>query len=167
MPVSLPLHDRSFDLVLLSNWEDQIIYEPEEYMSPVEPVHTDLTTPVNKALDSGAWTQSIIWSPRAPFRDFTQLELNSGEDAVSEERVASMRSFIQSSDVSDLAFQPKIHGQESASGLIMLRRKISSTFQMIISMRLRRKVDAIGFAKRLANLLSSMLTLHRNSNCPS
>ncbi|ETW87080.1 hypothetical protein HETIRDRAFT_468878 [Heterobasidion irregulare TC 32-1] len=89
VPVSLPLHDRSFDLVLLSNWEDQIIYEPEEYMSPVEPVHTDLTTPVNKALDSGAWTQSIIWSPRAPFRDFTQLEFNSGEDAVSEERVAT------------------------------------------------------------------------------
>ncbi|THG99871.1 hypothetical protein EW026_g2557 [Hermanssonia centrifuga] len=28
VPISLPLHDRSFDLVLLSNWEDQIIYEP-------------------------------------------------------------------------------------------------------------------------------------------
>ena len=47
--------------------------------------HTNLTMPLNKALESGAWTQSIIWSPRAPFRDFTQLELNE-EEAVQDER---------------------------------------------------------------------------------
>ncbi|EMD41835.1 hypothetical protein CERSUDRAFT_102229 [Gelatoporia subvermispora B] len=86
MPASLPLHDRSFDLVLLSNWEDQIIFDPEDDV-PVSsiPSRTDLTTPLNKALESGAWTQSIIWSPRAPFRDFTQLELNE-EDLALEER---------------------------------------------------------------------------------
>ena len=83
MPVSLLLHDRTFDLVLLSNWEDQIMYEPDD--SPVATTHTlipanNLTTPANKALESGAWMQSIIWSPRAPFRDFTQLEFNHEDD---------------------------------------------------------------------------------------
>ncbi|KAI0053454.1 hypothetical protein FA95DRAFT_745691 [Auriscalpium vulgare] len=56
---------------------------------PVAPILTDLMTPVNKALESGAWTQSIIWSPRAPFRDFTQLEFNNGEEQATEERQAS------------------------------------------------------------------------------
>ena len=42
--------------------------------------------PVNKSLESGAWTQSIIWSPRAPFRDFTQIEFNNGDDIIPEER---------------------------------------------------------------------------------
>ena len=85
--ISLPLDDRWFDLVLISNWEDQIVYEPDEDATPAplaEPP-TDLTAPQNKVLESGAWTQSIIWSPRAPFRDFTQLELND-EDIISEER---------------------------------------------------------------------------------
>ena len=86
MPVFLSLDDRSFDLVLLSNWEDQIIYEPDEgTRGPSLTSTTNLTTPLNKTLESGAWTQSIIWSPRAPFRDFTQLELNE-EDIVPEER---------------------------------------------------------------------------------
>ncbi|KAF8140452.1 TAF1 transcription initiation factor TFIID subunit TAF1 [Boletus edulis] len=58
LPITLPLHDRSFDLVLLSNWEEDI---------------------------SGAWTQGIIWGPGAPFLDFTQLELNE-EDLTAEER---------------------------------------------------------------------------------
>ncbi|OCH96444.1 atypical/TAF1 protein kinase [Obba rivulosa] len=86
MPATLPLHDRSFDLVLLSNWEDQIIYDPQDDVPVLNlPNRTDLTTPLNKALDSGVWTQSIIWSPRVPFRDFTQLELNE-EDLAQEER---------------------------------------------------------------------------------
>lgn len=86
LPVSLPLHDRSFDLVLLSNWEDQIIYEAEDdggFMQPGVPA-ADLTTPQNKILESGVWTQSIIWNPRAPFRDFTQLELNEEDNHVDE-----------------------------------------------------------------------------------
>ncbi|KAI0257021.1 hypothetical protein BJV78DRAFT_1357186 [Lactifluus subvellereus] len=83
---SIPLHDRSFDLVLLSNWEDQIAYEPENDPPSAEPTRTDLMAPVNKALESGSWTQSIIWSPRAPFRDFTQIEFNNGDDVIPEER---------------------------------------------------------------------------------
>jgi hypothetical protein len=81
VPVTLPLHDRSFDLVLLSNWEDEIVYEPIHTATPSSLEDNNLTTPVNKALESGAWTQSIIWSPNAPFRDFIQLELNE-EDIV-------------------------------------------------------------------------------------
>lgn len=84
------MHDRSFDLVLLSNWEDQIVYEPEEDPpSPSLKPQVDLTTPLNKSLESGLWTQSIMWSPRAPFRDFTQLELNE-DDIAYEERPAGM-----------------------------------------------------------------------------
>lgn len=86
----MPLDDRTFDLVLLSNWEDQIVYEPSgdkqrSLVLPGGPEH-NLTTPINKALESGIWTQSIIWSPKAPFRDFTQLELNHENDAVPEDR---------------------------------------------------------------------------------
>lgn len=94
VPVFLPLHDRSFDLVLLSNWEDQIIYQPDDIerlnVKNLEVADNapsrNLTTPVNKALESGVWTQSIIWSPRAPFRDFTQLEFNHEDDVIPEER---------------------------------------------------------------------------------
>ncbi|KAJ3825622.1 TAF1 transcription initiation factor TFIID subunit TAF1 [Lentinula raphanica] len=87
--VSVPLHDRSFDLVLLSNWEDQIIYEPDPSPSAApSSADNSLTTPVNKVLESGAWTQSIIWTPAAPFRDFTQLEFNHEDDVVPAERTS-------------------------------------------------------------------------------
>mgnify|MGYP002402671878 CR=1 FL=1 len=90
MPVQLPLDDRTFDLVLLSNWENQIMYGPQDVQQlPAVKSETEqdanLTTPINAALESGAWTQSIIWSPKAPFRDFTQLELHE-EDIVPEEK---------------------------------------------------------------------------------
>ena len=89
MPLNISLEDRSFDLVLLSNWEDQIIYEPDTTAPHThlteKALQKNLTTPVNKALESGAWTQSIIWSPNAPFLDFTQLELPE-EDLAPEER---------------------------------------------------------------------------------
>ena len=71
--------------MLLSNWEDQIIYSPEAKSAALSNNQNSLTTPLNKALDEGSWTQSIIWGPGAPFRDFTQLELNE-EDIVQEER---------------------------------------------------------------------------------
>ncbi|KIK94115.1 hypothetical protein PAXRUDRAFT_828325 [Paxillus rubicundulus Ve08.2h10] len=85
LPITLPLHDRSFDLVLLSNWEDEIVYEPRKTIGPLVQQTDNLTTPVNKSLESGAWTQSIIWGPGAPFREFTQLELNE-EDLATEDR---------------------------------------------------------------------------------
>lgn len=89
LPITLPLHDRSFDLVLLSNWEEDIVYGPGKVIRPPTQETDDLTTPVNKSLESGAWTQSIIWGPGAPFRDFTQLELNE-EDLTAEERPTGM-----------------------------------------------------------------------------
>ncbi|KZV74842.1 TAF1 transcription initiation factor TFIID subunit TAF1 [Peniophora sp. CONT] len=85
---TLALDDRNFDLVLLSNWEDQIIMEPGQSVQPsADPARpADLMTPANQSLESGAWAQSIIWSPNAPFRDFTQLEFNFGEEQPQEER---------------------------------------------------------------------------------
>ncbi|ESK98083.1 transcription initiation factor tfiid 111 kda subunit [Moniliophthora roreri MCA 2997] len=92
--VSTHLHDRSFDLVLLSNWEDQIIYEPDASSSHAplseKALQKNLTTPVNKSLESGAWTQSIIWGPNTPFRDFTQLEFNHEDDIIPEEKSAEI-----------------------------------------------------------------------------
>jgi hypothetical protein len=88
VPVTMSLHDRSFDLVLLSNWEDQIIYEPDNTRPTASAGNNPTTNTANKVLESGAWTQSIIWSPRAPFRDFTQLEFNHEDDIVPEDRSA-------------------------------------------------------------------------------
>ena len=39
-----------------------------------------LTAPTNAIFESGVWTQSIIWDAKAPFRDFTQLDLSHVED---------------------------------------------------------------------------------------
>lgn len=94
----MPLHDRTFDLVLLSNWEDQIVYEPENTFSQATLPENSLTTPANKTLESGSWTQSIIWGPRAPFRDFTQLEFNHEDDVIPEERTCTFYVFINSSN---------------------------------------------------------------------
>jgi hypothetical protein len=83
-PVNLPLSERSFDLVLLSDWEEQIIYGPDvrdhEVDAAPAPLYPnkkaeEVMTPANAALESGVWTQSIIWDSKTPFRDFTQLEL--------------------------------------------------------------------------------------------
>lgn len=86
----LPLHERSFDLVLLSNWEDKIVFEPEDDpdRKPRQRPSTDLTTPANKAIESGEWTQSIIWDTRTPFRDFTKVDIP-GDDAAAEDRRTS------------------------------------------------------------------------------
>ena len=84
-PASLSLDDRSFDLVLLSNWEDQIITEPDQEADLAGVQSKEATTmPINQALESGTWTQSIIWDPKTPFRDFTQIELNQEDEVVPE-----------------------------------------------------------------------------------
>jgi transcription initiation factor TFIID subunit 1, fungi type len=79
------LNDRAFDLILLSDWEDQIRTDPWS-ISNVARSENSLTTPINKVLESGAWTQSIIWTPGAPFRDFTQIEFNHEDDIIPEEK---------------------------------------------------------------------------------
>jgi transcription initiation factor TFIID subunit 1 len=66
------------------------VFEHDHQPHSRESVPSDrsLTNPTNKVLESGAWTQSIIWSPTAPFRDFTALELN--EEEAPEERLPGM-----------------------------------------------------------------------------
>ncbi|KAF8488534.1 hypothetical protein JB92DRAFT_3016567 [Gautieria morchelliformis] len=92
MPVNLRLSDRSFDLVLLSDWEEQILYGPDvkdaslgdvdggsEPSAPETRLNKkaeEVMTPANSTLESGVWTQSIIWDSKTPFRDFTQLEMS-------------------------------------------------------------------------------------------
>jgi transcription initiation factor TFIID subunit 1, fungi type len=44
-----------------------------------------LTAPTNTNLESGTWTQSIIWDAKTPFRDFTQVDLSYLEDGYEEE----------------------------------------------------------------------------------
>lgn len=44
-----------------------------------------LTAPTNTNLESGTWTQSIIWDSKTPFRDFTQVDLSYLEDGYEEE----------------------------------------------------------------------------------
>ncbi|EJD52150.1 hypothetical protein AURDEDRAFT_181675 [Auricularia subglabra TFB-10046 SS5] len=78
--------DRSYDLISLANWEDQIIYGPDETAGdkpktaastpqPDKPVDEKRAiTAMNTMLDSGVWTQSIIWDAKLPFRDFTQFD---------------------------------------------------------------------------------------------
>ena len=63
------------------------MFEPDEQTHSQGSIPPDrsLTNPTNKVLESGAWTQSIIWNPAVPFRDFTALELN--EEEVPEERL--------------------------------------------------------------------------------
>ncbi|KAJ7899019.1 TAF1 transcription initiation factor TFIID subunit TAF1 [Mycena leptocephala] len=97
VPVSLSLDDRTFDLVSLSDWENQILFEPvNDHTNKSEPTDSSRETseftcvksrrtPVNTDLESGAWTQSIIWSPRAPFQGFTQPEFNH-QNVIPEER---------------------------------------------------------------------------------
>lgn len=67
--------------------------------------------PVNKSLETGAWTQSIIWSPRAPFRDFTQIEFNNSDDIIPEERPpGAYMQLVSSSHLNVLAapeFRPR------------------------------------------------------------
>ena len=88
MEALLPFDDRSFDLVNITNWDEKIIWEPDEGATmSVGPSENNLTAPLNKTLETGLWTQSIIWGPREPFRDFTQLELRE-QDMMQEERPA-------------------------------------------------------------------------------
>ncbi|KAH8800593.1 TAF1 transcription initiation factor TFIID subunit TAF1 [Flagelloscypha sp. PMI_526] len=84
VPLNTALNDREFDLVHLSNWEDQIVYGPEQ-PPPMPAAVNSLVMPKNRALESGAWTQSIIWSPTAPFHDLSQIEISDKDALVPDE----------------------------------------------------------------------------------
>ena len=76
------MDDRTFDLVLLSNWEDQIIYDPDyDSEKPLYQPKEVVTAPINHALEDGSWMQSIIWDAKTPFRDFTQIEIDDGDES--------------------------------------------------------------------------------------
>jgi len=77
------------------------VLDPDEQTHSQETIPADrsLTNPTNKVLESGAWTQSIIWNPTVPFRDFTALELN--EEEVPEERLPGA---LRAAFYSDLFF---------------------------------------------------------------
>ena len=134
-PVHVPLHDRSFDLVLLSNWEDQVVYESDPATGHVPTLESNLTTPANKVLESGAWTQSIIWGPRAPFRDFTQLEFNHEDDVIPEERSGVLGCINSVRLLTAIVLKRKLLGLESDPGQMLGRFGTNSIFQMTISTR--------------------------------
>ena len=43
------------------------------------------SAPANQALESGAWTQSIIWDSKTPFRPFTQIEFPEDDENLNPE----------------------------------------------------------------------------------
>lgn len=49
----------------------------------------DLQKPVNSALESGSWAQSIIWDRHTPFLDFTQLQLEDEEELIDPSALAA------------------------------------------------------------------------------
>jgi hypothetical protein len=151
VPVHMPLHDRSFDLVLLSNWEDQVIYEQDPTLGHAHGLEHNLTTPANKVLESGAWTQSIIWGPRAPFRDFTQLEFNHEDDVIPEERSGVSRCIgpTRKLILITLKWKPFDLGNDPGQ---TLASATSSICQMTNSMRYPKKEVVIVCGKHSGNL---------------
>ncbi|KAG8862822.1 hypothetical protein FRB96_000832 [Tulasnella sp. 330] len=69
--ISIPLDDRSYDLVLLSDWEKQIIYGPST--APPRVGTLSLSNPASLYLESDEWLQTIIWDRTRLFKDFRQL----------------------------------------------------------------------------------------------
>jgi hypothetical protein len=155
----VPLNDRSFDLILLSNWEDQIIYGPQGTSTSGPSQNNEgLTTPINKVLESGAWTQSIIWSPTVPFRDFTQIEFNHEDDIVPEERPPGQSS--KPIDCEFYAYEILLQRMGCAPGnehaQMLLRSRTSSTSRMTTITKFpQRRVLVNVSGKRLVNWLSS------------
>ncbi|CAG7847620.1 Putative transcription initiation factor TFIID 111 kDa subunit AltName: Full=TAFII-111; AltName: Full=TBP-associated factor 111 kDa [Serendipita indica DSM 11827] len=81
----IDMDDRSFDMINLSTWEDSIMFDPKTLPKTRPAFRPSLTTPTNSTLESGVWTQSILWDSKTPFRDFTQIDLSYLEDAYEDE----------------------------------------------------------------------------------
>ncbi|PVF94488.1 hypothetical protein CPB86DRAFT_876346 [Serendipita vermifera] len=81
----IDMDDRSFDMINLSTWEDSIMYDSKNLPKTRPAPRPSLTAPTNATLESGTWTQSIIWDSKTPFRDFTQVDLSYLEDGYEEE----------------------------------------------------------------------------------
>jgi len=164
--VTLPLDDRTFDLVLLSNWEDQIIYEPDDFTrisQPAVPVapESKLTTPVNKAFESGAWTQSIIWGPNARFRDFTELELNE-EEFIPEEKTSQKPILLEPGQYS--LSHPQLKPSDLESDSEQMYKSRTNLISPTIYFTMFQKTADIAFVRPLGNWLWNTPTLHRSCN---
>lgn len=144
------------------------MYDPDVDAAPTllaEPP-TDLTAPQNKVLETGAWTQSIIWSPCTPFRDFTQLELND-EDIFSEERPSGKTLSSPSRTHILTTPQAKIScGHERDLGQIT-SPGIGSTFPTTNSTRSAKKVAGIVSVRHSVSLSLSTHIPPRSFSCHS
>jgi transcription initiation factor TFIID subunit 1, fungi type len=120
-----------------------------------------LTNPVNKALESGAWTQSIVWNSQAPFRDFTALELN--EEDMPEERVPGTSFSTFWIFHVTMFCQPKQPDLASGYGQT-LNLGTNLIFRTIISTRYLKTVHVIAFDKPLANWLLNTRILRKSCN---
>ncbi len=163
---SLPFDDRSFDLINIANWDDNIIWEPrDEATKPAVSPQNDLAAPLNKVLESGAWTQSIIWGPREPFRDFTQLELQE-QDVLPEER-AGRGCLAEWLTFDSLCEQRKKLFVLGSACVPTRNQGTSTTSREISSTRYPKTAVDTASARHSVNWLWSMPTRHRNSSCLS
>ncbi|KAI8460747.1 hypothetical protein BY996DRAFT_4607068 [Phakopsora pachyrhizi] len=78
-PWKLPLDERGWEALALQDWEDDIIWKPEDYQnSSCKPLDTltRLSRPRNDIIEEGEWIRSVILHPhKRPWKDFTDLHL--------------------------------------------------------------------------------------------
>lgn len=147
-PTHIPVNDRSYDLVLLSDWENHILYDPPDPRTIPSPKQASeaLTKPLNRYLNSDEWLQTIIWDPKLPYRDFRELPFDpepiSGDAAIAgakstgEQTPFPSRSALESYDSGP---QTLYSDRGSALGSTMQFQRISSTCRTTFSMKSRRK----------------------------
>lgn len=180
-PISdtLPMDERSYDLVLLADWEKDILFDPPAPTSTgltapnlLEPnTSLSLSNPHNLYLESNDWLQTIIWDIRRPFKDFRQLPFD--PEPIPKEtlpppvKAPGKRNFTLYHNANNLTFRIlqrllDLAGVfESTSPCL----RTSSTFPTINTTRSRKRNPA--YDRHSANSSSNMRTLHRSFSCPS
>jgi transcription initiation factor TFIID subunit 1, fungi type len=78
---------RSFDMILLSDWESRVIYDADRPPSPKR-ARPNALTPYNVELEKEDWIRAIAWdgTKRADFSQLTEIE---EEDENAAERLAA------------------------------------------------------------------------------
>lgn len=142
------------------------MWDPDVEAPPLAAApQNDLNTPLNKALEEGSWTQSIIWGPREPFRDFTQLELHEQEAA--EERPAGMVSRVSFLTYALISGQYKTLPAPGNACVPIRNHATSSISRTISSTKSPRMEDDIVCGRPLVSLSWSMHIPLRNCSCLS
>ena len=81
----LPLNISSEqDAIKFEDWEDKVVWDNDSQMQLVLATQKPEARKFgfkNADLESGDWARSVIWSERAPFKDFTKLQLNLNDPA--------------------------------------------------------------------------------------